>query len=192
MSRKRQTTSGTDPDATNFDPDARKCDGHCLYMGCTDSDAENFNPDALDDDGSCKYAIPSNLAIAGDWNIYHLCVGPHRHSCEWWDYYRGDGRECLDDDVYSFGADNSFTQDMGTETWVEEWQSGNPEECAAPISPYDGSYTGATWALDASSKTLTINGAGAFLVRALFISKIFFFFTQGRSTRNTQRTTRNI
>ncbi len=49
----------TDPNASNFNPDATDDDGSCEYaiFGCTDEEAVNYNPDATDDDGSCFYVI---------------------------------------------------------------------------------------------------------------------------------------
>ena len=48
----------TDPEATNFNPEAEIDDGSCQYPpigGCTDPEAINFNPEAEVDDGSCQY-----------------------------------------------------------------------------------------------------------------------------------------
>tara|TARA_R110002020_G_scaffold371211_1_gene582840 strand:- start:465 stop:2417 length:1953 start_codon:yes stop_codon:yes gene_type:complete len=50
----------TDPEASNYDPNAEWDDGTCNYdiYGCTDATAFNYNPDANVDDGSCIYDIP--------------------------------------------------------------------------------------------------------------------------------------
>ncbi len=45
----------TDPNASNFDPNANTDDGSCIYEGCTDEDACNYNPDATIDNNSCEY-----------------------------------------------------------------------------------------------------------------------------------------
>lgn len=50
----------TDPQATNFQPDATEDDGSCIYdssevYGCMDQNANNYSPDATVDDGSCTY-----------------------------------------------------------------------------------------------------------------------------------------
>ena len=55
----------TDPESTNYNPQATIDDGSCVYpeteeeevvvQGCTDPDATNYNPDATVDDGSCEY-----------------------------------------------------------------------------------------------------------------------------------------
>ncbi|MEK7642432.1 MAG: hypothetical protein AAB392_01415, partial [Patescibacteria group bacterium] len=48
----------TDPEATNYNPNATQDDGSCQYppapvLGCTNPDATNYNPNATQDDGSC-------------------------------------------------------------------------------------------------------------------------------------------
>ena len=54
----------TDPNATNYNPNATADDGTCVYpppppvRGCTDPKATNFNPNATVDDGSCTYPPP--------------------------------------------------------------------------------------------------------------------------------------
>jgi len=47
----------TDPEATNYNPEATVDDGSCEYdvYGCTDPEANNYNPEATVDDGSCEY-----------------------------------------------------------------------------------------------------------------------------------------
>ncbi len=49
----------TDPEATNYNPEANVDDGTCQYdvLGCTDPEALNYNPEATIDDGSCEYPI---------------------------------------------------------------------------------------------------------------------------------------
>ncbi len=49
-------------------------------------------------------------------------------------------RACLFDDIFRFGADGSFTNVMGDETWLEPWQGAAAESCGAPVAPHDGSY----------------------------------------------------
>lgn len=56
----------TDPNASNYDPNATADDGSCQYppppptpiYGCTDPNASNYNPNATADDGSCQYPPP--------------------------------------------------------------------------------------------------------------------------------------
>ena len=46
-----------DATAINYNSDAEKDDGSCLYWtGCTDPSALNYDPDATQDDGSCSYS----------------------------------------------------------------------------------------------------------------------------------------
>lgn len=88
----------------------------------------------------------------------------------WWYFSQwGDDaatRACLLDDTYEFNADGTYTQTMGSETWVEGWQgkvdaNGDAAEgCDAPVAPHDGTAS-ATWSADSS--TVTITGTGAFL-----------------------------
>lgn len=50
------TMGCTDSDAVNFDINASKDDGTCVYRGCTDPISDNYNPIANEDDGSCIYS----------------------------------------------------------------------------------------------------------------------------------------
>lgn len=46
----------TDPIAENYNIEAEKDDGSCVYIeGCTDPSSNNYNPNATKDDGSCVY-----------------------------------------------------------------------------------------------------------------------------------------
>ena len=47
----------TNPEATNYDPNATDDDGTCKIFGCTDPDAQNYNPIATDDDDSCEFLV---------------------------------------------------------------------------------------------------------------------------------------
>lgn len=70
-------------------------------------------------------------------------------------------RGCYFDDTYVFGADGSFTNVLGTDTWIESWQGGS-EACGVPVAPYDGTAE-ATYVLDEAAGTITINGTGAYI-----------------------------
>jgi hypothetical protein len=50
-------------------------------------------------------------------------------------------RACYFDDLYIFGSDGSFTNDLGAESWIEGWQGGT-DSCGAPVAPHDGSKPG--------------------------------------------------
>ena len=60
-------------------------------------------------------------------------VGPTAGSMEWFttDAAVVAARACWFDDSFVFGADGSFSNEMGTETWVEAWQGGT-DSCGAP------------------------------------------------------------
>jgi hypothetical protein len=65
--------------------------------------------------------------------------------------------------VYSFNADNTFSQDMQDQTWLEVFQHGgtaDDDRCDTPMAPHNGSNE-ATWTADSS--TVTVVGDGAFL-----------------------------
>ncbi|MFN5679319.1 MAG: gliding motility-associated C-terminal domain-containing protein, partial [Flavobacteriia bacterium] len=67
----------TDPQATNYNPNANVNDGSCVYpTGCTDSLALNFDPNALIDDGSCEYSRPEapNVITPGGVNPYFFIL----------------------------------------------------------------------------------------------------------------------
>ena len=70
-------------------------------------------------------------------------------------------RACYFDDTFVFGSDGTFSNVLGDETWVEEWQGGS-NSCGAPVAPHDGSAT-ATYAFDNESGELTVNGIGAYM-----------------------------
>ena len=105
-------------------------------------------------------------ALSGDWKLAPaagaLAVGPNANEVgNWWsnDDASVTVRACLFDDVVKFGADGTFHNVMGAETWVEGWQGGG-DACAAPVAPHDGSAS-ATYVYDADAATITVNGVGA-------------------------------
>ena len=73
-------------------------------------------------------------------------------------------RACLFDDKFVMHADGSFDNNMGTETWLETWQ-GVDEGCGAPIAPHDNSND-ATWVLNETDMSITLNGVGAYFALA--------------------------
>ena len=81
------------------------------------------------------------------------------------DYYVGPGpsaRPCQFDDEFVFNADGTFQNVLQGSTWLEPWQTTNPEGCGTPTAPFDGN-TAATWAYSAANATITLTGTGAFL-----------------------------
>jgi hypothetical protein len=109
-----------------------------------------------------SFAITAQASVSGDWRLAPeagaLSIDP------WWSNVDGDvqSRYCLFDDVYSFNDDGSFTATMDNLTWVELWQSGVTDVCAAPVAPHDGT-TPATYTYDSDANTLTLTGNGAFV-----------------------------
>jgi hypothetical protein len=106
--------------------------------------------------------------LVGTWKLAPeagaLGVGPGLNDIGWWSNSTEDvaGRACLFDDEYVFGADGSFTNVVGNETWIEAWQGGDGEACGTPVFPHDGTAT-ATYMHDASAGTIKIDGQGAYL-----------------------------
>ncbi len=111
---------------------------------------------------------PDNADLVGKWRLAQaagaLGVGPERGSTAWWT--SGDGevtaRACLFDDEYVFNADGTFQNVLGDDTWVEPWQGNDPEGCAAPVAPHDGTAS-AEFVFNKAAGTLALNGKGAFL-----------------------------
>ena len=109
--------------------------------------------------------------IVGHWKLAPtagaMAIGPVAGSTEWWSNGEADvsgARACIFDDVYTFGADGTFTQSVGHETFLEPWQGAASEGCGTPIAPHNGSAS-STWSEVAASGdtpgTVTIEGMGA-------------------------------
>jgi surface protein len=109
-----------------------------------------------------------NSGLVGSWSIASeslaLGVGPTQGDISWWSNSWEDvtTRACFFDDTFVFGADGSFANNMGDETWLEGWQ-GADEGCGAPVYPHDGAATDYTYDYDADAGTITLNGVGAHL-----------------------------
>ena len=111
----------------------------------------------------------SNSPVVGKWKLASeggAGVGPAPGDLQWWNTdIEGvvEERACLFDDIFHFGADGSFQNYPGTETWIEEWQGGPASGiCDAPVAPHDGSAR-AVFEYDEAANTLTIHGKGAHL-----------------------------
>jgi hypothetical protein len=106
--------------------------------------------------------------LSGTWMLAPeagaLMVGPAANNGEWWTSTEDDvtTRACYFDDEYVFGADGSFQNIQGTETWLEAWQGVESDQCGAPVAPHDGSNA-ATWDYNTGTGTVTLNGVGAYL-----------------------------
>jgi ribosomal protein S9 len=120
-----------------------------------------------------KDVVP--VGVEGTWKLSPvsgaLGVGPALNNVSWWSSTTDDvaTRACLFDDEYVFGADGSFQNILGAQTWVEAWQGTDPENCGAPVAPHDGTAT-ATYTYDEAAGTITINGTGAYLGLAKVIN----------------------
>ena len=105
--------------------------------------------------------------IAGTWQMAEeagsLGVGPAVGDTSWFacDTDCVSMRACYFDDTYVFGSDGTFTNNLGTESWIEGWQGGG-DACGIPVAPYDGSAT-ANYVYDEAGGTITLNGTGAYL-----------------------------
>jgi len=105
--------------------------------------------------------------IEGTWKMAEeagaLGVGPAVGDTSWWncDDACVTERACYYDDTYVFNADGSFSNVLGTDTWVEGWQGGS-DACGTPVAPYDGSAS-ATYTYDSAAGTVTVNGTGAYI-----------------------------
>jgi hypothetical protein len=106
-------------------------------------------------------------ALIGTWKMAPeaaaLMVGPTYGNGDWWtsDDQAVIDRACLFDDTYVFSADGSFSNVLGTDTWLEAWQ-GTADACGTPVAPYDGTAV-ATFSHNQPAGTVTINGLGAYL-----------------------------
>ena len=111
---------------------------------------------------------PPVMDITGSWQMAPmagaLMVGPNPNDGSWWANSAGDVdlRACFFDDEYVFSADGTFMNVLGDETWVEAWQGVAADGCGAPVAPHDASNA-ATWTMDATAGTVTLNGIGAYL-----------------------------
>ena len=109
----------------------------------------------------------SGSPIEGAWKLAPiagaLMVGPAANDGSWWSNTEDDValRACYFDDEYVFGADGSFSNVLGTETWIEGWQGGT-DACGAPVAPHDGSNA-ASWEYNTGTGQVTLNGVGAYL-----------------------------
>lgn len=114
-----------------------------------------------------RAAAPST-GLTGTWKLApeagSLKVGPSAGNGDWWsiDAAGVTQRECFYNDTFVFGANGTFSNVLGTETWLEKWQGVATEGCGTPVAPHNGP-AGATYLYDAVAKTLTITGKGSYI-----------------------------
>ncbi len=123
----------------------------------TDGSVACYGPDCVTDELG---------PLEGNWKLTFAGVGPSAGDTSWFsisDGGLGGARDCWFDDTYEFGADGSFRNVQGDETWVEPWQGTvTAESCAAPVAPHDGSNN-AVFEYDETASTLKLTGLGAYL-----------------------------
>ena len=133
-------------------------------------DADTFPLDSTRFTDTGGDGIGGNLdmgSIVGTWKLAPVAgalgVGPEAGNIDWLSNEQHEvagEKACLFDDTYTFGADGSFSQEMGGSTYLESWQGG-AADCGAPVAPHDGSATDATFTYE--NDVLTITGYGAHL-----------------------------
>jgi hypothetical protein len=114
-----------------------------------------------------KAATPS-AGLVGTWKVAaepgSLKVGPTSGSGEWFSINAAQvaERACYYNDTYVFAANGSFSNVLGTDTWLETWQGVTKDVCGTPVATHNGP-AGATYLYDAVGKTLTITGRGSYV-----------------------------
>lgn len=127
----------------------------------------------ISDEGWWRYKLVkegggATSPLAGTWQVApeaaSIGVGPGQGDISWWaiDDAGVTQRACFYDDTYVFGNDGSFSNVLGSETWVEAWQGVEADGCGAPVAPHDGSNP-ATFAYDEGTGSVTLFGVGAYL-----------------------------
>ena len=117
---------------------------------------------------SFKLVKDAPPTIVGTWKLVPEAgafgVGPEKDNVSWFSSSSEDvtTRACLFDDEYVFNEDGTFQNVLGVDSWIEAWQGTDPEGCAAPVFPHDGTAS-ATYTYNEGAGTITINGKGAFL-----------------------------
>ena len=114
-----------------------------------------------------NWKTDSTASIVGDWKLAPMAAAlgvgwDAANATGWWSNSADDvtTRACLFDDIFRFGEDGSFSNVMGSETWLEGWQGVDSDQCGTPVAPHDGSGS-ATYTHDASTGALVLTGKGA-------------------------------
>lgn len=135
-----------------------------VIVACSDDDDTPTAP-PVDNGGGSTTADMSDHPLADtSWSIASeegaIAVGPSKTDLSWWGLPAADvtTRACMLDDVFTFGADGTFSIALGDDTWLETWQA-DAEECGAPVAPHvSGDHT---WSGDGT--TFTLVGEGSFI-----------------------------
>ena len=139
-----------------------------LFVACSDDDDDVVTPE--------EPVVVNNHPLADtSWKFKPVAgamgVGPSKGDGSWWsnDDAAVTARSCIFNDTYTFNADYSFVNDVGSDAWLDKRIAGQAtalagtadenEGCGSPVAPHDGSNA-ATWTAD--STTFTIVGEGAY------------------------------
>ena len=107
--------------------------------------------------------------LIGSWKLAPeagaLGVGPDLNNVSWWSNLSSDvtTRACLFDDEYVFGADGSFQNVLGTQTWLDPWQGTDPAACGAPVAPHNGTATATYTTMTKRPERLQLMGLERYL-----------------------------
>ena len=111
-----------------------------------------------------NWKTDTTASIVGDWKLAPIAAAlgvgwDAANATGWWSNSADDvtTRACLFDDIFRFGEDGSFSNVMGSETWLEGWQGVDSDQCGTPVAPHDGSGS-ATYTHDASTGELVLTG----------------------------------
>ena len=139
-----------DEDALNYDEDAREDDGSCEYeeepeetYGCTDEEADNYDPYADHDDGSCEYPPDDVECSAVMWDAFWTYNNTTEAFLFVWDA----DLSCEDEahnltviwTIYDNETGNftGFQNEMTYETYYQDWDYVELEECCIGPGRYD-------------------------------------------------------
>ena len=132
---------------------------------CNDG-IQNGDETGVDCGGSCAPCAAA-ASLTGTWKMSPqagaFAVGPSQGNGSYYANSLADvtARGCFFDDEYVFNADNSFSNVLGSQSWIEGWQGG-ADACGTPVAPHNGSNA-ATWSFNSTANTVTLTGVGAYL-----------------------------
>lgn len=132
---------------------------------CSDG-IQNGDETGIDCGGSCA-PCAAQASFTGTWKMSPqagaFAVGPSQGNGSYYANNLADiaTRNCFFDDEYVFNADGSFSNVVGSQSWIEGWQGGT-DSCGTPVAPHNGSNA-ATWSFNSAANTVTLTGVGAYL-----------------------------